>query len=244
MSSSRAWTHFALFCLILGLSVAVFLSMGNHRAPVGVLISIMGFVAAAITFRHEPQKLEKAFWIVLMTVLLVAEIRNLYLADAEQTKKLETVSGNLTTAVSGINTTIGNITGGDSYTYLVAEMGARPPFRLAVRVVGNYPVNNVAAEIQQFFGRDRDSVQRQIRSMHSVALGSTQFLPGFTPTNEVIPSGRFSVRVVSRNGDIREQIDLAQCQDGTWNEAIKMNGHGEKDNDTWKGEPGCHKPFE
>lgn len=238
------WTAIAIVCLFLGLSLALYLSIGNHRAPVGVLIGIMGFVAAAITFRDKPQKMEKAIWIILMTVLLVAEIRNLYIADAEQNAKLEKISGDLTTSVAGINTMVNNITGGDSITFLAAEIGPGPPFRLDVWVFGQYPVNNVAANMQQLFGTDPASGQRQVRSMHSVALGSDWFGPGITPTNESIQAGRYIARITARNGDITEQIDIAQCSDGSWSQAIKMNGAGAKENEKLKGRLGCNEPFD
>jgi len=112
---SSGWTIFSAVCLVAAICGAVFLSAANHRAPVGVLIGVMGFIAAGITFRHDPGKTEKAIWIILMTVLLVAEIRNLYVADAEatakfsdQTEKLGKISDGLSTAIAGINTTVTN----------------------------------------------------------------------------------------------------------------------------------------
>jgi hypothetical protein len=238
------WTVIAAVCLVLGVSVACYLSIGNHHASVAVLIAIMGLVVAAVTFRHEPGRTEKACWIALMIVLLIAEIRNLCIAHTEQNAKLETVSGNLTTAVSGINNTVNNFTGGNSYTYLVAMMGPHPPFLLAVQVVGEYPVRNVSADLQQVFETDSSSQKLQLRSMHSVALGSDWFGPGITLTKEFIhQAGRYVARVVSRNGDITEQIDIAQCSNGSWSQAIKMNGAGAKENDNLTGTPGCHKPF-
>jgi hypothetical protein len=238
------WTVIAAVCLVIGVSLALYLSIGNHRATVGVLVAIMGLVAAAATFRREPRSTEKACWIALMIVLVVAEIRNLYIAHAEQTAKLETISGDPTAAVPRINKTVKNVTGGNSYSYLVAIMGPRPPFLLAVQVVGENPVSNVSADLQQLSGTDSGSGQLQLRSAHSVALGSDWFGPGITLTKEFIHQpGRYVAKVVSRNGDITEQIDIAQCSDGSWSQAIKMNGAGAKENDKLMGTPGCHKPF-
>jgi hypothetical protein len=132
--AGHGWTAIAIVCLLFGASLGLYLSIGNHRAPVGVLIGIMGFVAAAITFRDKPQKMEKATWIVLMTVLLVAEIRNLYVADAEQNAKQEKINEGLTTTAAGINTAVKNITGGDSYCYLAPApvVGAKDVEQLLV----------------------------------------------------------------------------------------------------------------
>lgn len=238
------WTVIAAVCLVIGVSLALYLSIGNHRAPVGVLVAIMGLVAAVATFRREPRRTEKACWIALMIVLVVAEIRNLYIAHAGQTAKLETIRGDLTPAVSGTNKTVNNLTGGNSYAYLVAMMGPHPPFLLAVQVVGEDPISNVAADLQQVLGTDSSSQKLQLRSMHRVALGSDWFGPGITLTKEFIhQAGRYVARVVSRNGDITEQIDIAQCSNGSWSQAIKMNGAGAKENDKLTGTPGCHKPF-
>lgn len=57
----------------------------------------MGLAAAAVTFRKEPDLTEKAAWMLLFTLLLAAEISNLYIGDAEQAKKFRDISDALET---------------------------------------------------------------------------------------------------------------------------------------------------
>jgi hypothetical protein len=65
----------------------------------------MGLVAACVTFRKEPSRVEKSLWIIVMTFLMVAEIRNLYSADADQVAKFEKTSGALEATKEGLEAT-------------------------------------------------------------------------------------------------------------------------------------------
>jgi hypothetical protein len=150
----------------------------------------------------------------------------------------ETMASNKTAKES-----LDNITGGDSYTYVAAEIGAGPPFQLSVWVHGKHGVHNVSAEIQQGFGGNPAAIQRQIQSVHGLSLGSGNFLPGITPISDRVGPGRYRIRVLTLNSDITELLDIAQCSNGQWNEAIQMGGPGAKENDKWKGIAGCHVPF-
>ena len=144
---------------------------------------------------------------------------------------------------------LANITGGDSYAYIAAGIGSSPPFQLQVWVKGKHAVHNLLAEIQTLPKpgevRDSDSITRQVNSIHSLPLGSGEFLPGINSINETVMPGRYGLKVISKNQWIVEEIDIAQCSDGQWNEAIKMNGRpGKKENKTWVGRTGCHLPFD
>jgi hypothetical protein len=144
---------------------------------------------------------------------------------------------------------LANITGGDSYAYIAAGLGQQPPFQLQVWVKGKHAVHNLAAEMQtlQIAGevRDSDSIMRQMKSMHMLPLGNGDFLPGINGIGESVMPGRYALKVISRNQWISEEIDIAQCGDGRWSEAITMNGRpGKKENKTWTGRPGCHRPFD
>jgi hypothetical protein len=73
-----------------------------HNPPVGVYIAIMGLVAACVSLRKEPSRIEKFLWIIVMTVLMVAEIRNLYIADADQVAKFTQISYALDATKNGL----------------------------------------------------------------------------------------------------------------------------------------------
>lgn len=132
---------------------------------------------------------------------------------------------------------VGNITGGDSYAWIVANIGPQfqSPFQLSVEVKGQYGVHNLAANIQ--------SIPNSGQLPSNLPLNSGEFLPGVTPITAYLPAGRYAITIISRNQSSTEQLDIARCADGQWSEAIKMNGPGEKENDVQKGMPGCHQPF-
>ena len=71
-------------------------------------------------------------------------------------------------------------------------------------------------------------------------MGTGDFLPGVTGIHESVMQGRYAIRVIARNGDINEQVDIEKCGDGQWQQTVKMNGAGEKENGLWQGRPGCH----
>ena len=66
--------------------ISIWLFRNHHRPPVGVYIAVMGVVIALMTFRYKPPAWEKFLWVVLITVLMVVEVRNIYITDAEQTR--------------------------------------------------------------------------------------------------------------------------------------------------------------
>jgi uncharacterized membrane protein len=83
--SERKWIAPALIVVAIFVAViARWLGTHNHRPPVGVYIAIMGAVAAVMVFHEKPNKSEKVSWLILLTVLVVTEIRNVYVTDREQ----------------------------------------------------------------------------------------------------------------------------------------------------------------
>jgi hypothetical protein len=248
---------------------------------VGVWIGILGLLGVVVALTRDPTKIgrrEKAAWILIMTVLLLLEIKSVYQDrnehDREQADARERETKSFEAIANGISSTIqqsqqhfdatmaksdqltklsqeglANVTGGDSYAYIEAGIGSRPPFQLIVSVRGKHAVHNLLVSIQTLPKageiRDNDSIMRQMNSMHSLPVGNGDFLPGVTPIGETIMPGRYGLTVVSRNQWTTEQIDIAQCSDGQWSEAIKMNGRpGKKENKSWVGRPGCHQPFD
>jgi hypothetical protein len=99
------WTRAALVSCVLTLFITICLYKTKHTPPVGVYIAIMGLVAACVTFRKEPRRSEKFCWILVMTVLMVAEINNLYIAEADQLLKFQQTSGALDDTKSGLEAT-------------------------------------------------------------------------------------------------------------------------------------------
>jgi hypothetical protein len=266
----RIGAYFIAVFLISGLCL---LQDFPFRLP-GLAIGVLGAGAVVLSVRaNDMTTWEKTGWICVAFLLLVAEVRALYRDREEQNATFISArlaeDRNFGQIANGIDATIAgaqkqfeetmkrsnallgisresldNITGGDSYTFVAAAIGPGPPFPLAVWVKGKHGVHDVSASIQQRFGEEPGSIRRQIESMRGLQLGSNEFLPGVTLTKEVVSPGRYFVSVITRNGSVSEEIDIARCSDGMWNEAIRMNGApGRRENKIWNGRPGCHAPF-
>jgi hypothetical protein len=74
----------------------------GHHPPVGMYIAIMGVLAAMVSLRKEPSPTEKAAWIVLITLVMIAEVRNLYVADREETDKFTAIQNGLELTNEGL----------------------------------------------------------------------------------------------------------------------------------------------
>jgi hypothetical protein len=83
-----------------------YLIKNGHHPPIGTYIAILGTLAAAVTFRKDPPLKEKAAWIFLISMLMVAEIRNLYIADAEQAETFIAIRSGLQVTKQGLDTTV------------------------------------------------------------------------------------------------------------------------------------------
>lgn len=77
------WEIVAWTLLVTAIAAPYYLVKVGPHPPVGVYITLMGGVAAAVAFRKDPPVREKAAWILVITMLMVAEIRNLYVAEHE-----------------------------------------------------------------------------------------------------------------------------------------------------------------
>jgi len=98
------WVPVALFPI--ASYVPLYLARHEYHVPVGIYIGIMGLLAAAVTLRDKPSIWEKAVWILILTCMMAAEIRNLYVADAEQAKKFDTIQQRLDATKAGLDKTV------------------------------------------------------------------------------------------------------------------------------------------
>ena len=151
------WEVVALLLLCVAIVVPHYFIKCGHHPPVGTYIAIMGALAAAVTFRKDPPSLEKAAWIFVITTLMFAEIRNLYVADHEQAQTFTTITDELKLTKQGLDNTAkglsatanslrgisGESTGGDSFCYV--DVASSGPNQIAVHLLreGRYPLFHV-----------------------------------------------------------------------------------------------------
>jgi hypothetical protein len=218
-------------------------------------------------------KWEKIGWTCVAFLLFFVEVRTLYRDREEQEARFASTrlaeEKHFSQIAHGISATIqdaqkhfdetmarsdkllglskeslDDTTGGDSYAFIAALMGEHPPFQLLVVVKGKHGVHNASAEMYTVQDRkNQDWLIQQLRSKIRLPLGNGEFLPGTHRIDAPVARGRYLITVVTKNQRISEQLDIAQCSDGLWSEAIKLNGPGQKENKTFKGLPGCHEPF-
>jgi hypothetical protein len=96
-------------CSVLAYYVPHYLFSHGHRPPVGVYVAVMGLVIAIMAIHTEPGKIEKFLWIIFATMLMVAEIQNLYKASDEQNKTFSKINGSLDKTEQGLDKTAGGI---------------------------------------------------------------------------------------------------------------------------------------
>jgi hypothetical protein len=103
---NKGWLRVAWLVLPFTVVIPWVLHHCQHDPPVGVYIGIVGGLAAAVTFRKEPGPREKALWILGITILIVAEITNLYHEARMQEERFQKITSDLEAAIGGLNTTI------------------------------------------------------------------------------------------------------------------------------------------
>lgn len=84
------------------------LARTHHNPPVGVYIGLMGLTAAIMSL-FRLNRWAKSAWIIFMTLLVVAEIKNLYVADAEQVAKFDKISKSLDQTNRGLTAAASSI---------------------------------------------------------------------------------------------------------------------------------------
>jgi hypothetical protein len=225
------------------------LATHSKRPPVGVYIAIMGLVVALMTVR-EPKKWEKFLWIILATVLTIAEIRGLYVFDEQQTLRNEKVSRDLDATKIGIDTAtaelkatsegiravVSELTGADSYIYLdVTDIGG--PLGTDVGVmkkgmmtantflhfVGKYPLHDVHLTEFGPFGMSFDD---DYGTVYSDEIGKPRRSPSiyFYP-NE--PKAIFHFFITASNGSYNQTV-LVKQYGGKWMWGSRLFKYGTK----------------
>ena len=154
--------------------------VSDFQASLWVSTLPLGGLAAAVTLRKEPSVGEKALWIVAITILMFAEIHNLYVEAERQNGEAKKVSdaldktnqglsktltgldgivNKLQGISTGINEAINNETGGDSYVMFAIgepfiQKGVSGDHFLGMGMRYNKPIDIVSAvAIAQFFGK-------------------------------------------------------------------------------------------
>jgi hypothetical protein len=100
------WTFLAIGLWPVAYALPPYLLKSGHHPPVGTYIAILGGLVAAVTLRKEPPLIEKAAWVLLITLVMFAEIRNLYVVDQEQTQTFSKINGDLTKTGEGLDKTL------------------------------------------------------------------------------------------------------------------------------------------
>jgi hypothetical protein len=208
------WEKFAASTLCVVIVVLLFFAWRCYHPPVGVYIAIMGLVAAGVTLREKPSSLEKALWIVVITLLMFAEVQNLYIAENKQVKTFAHIN-------SELEESLAQTTGGDSFCYV--DMGRIAPNQLLVNLVrrGSYPVFNVVVTL--------NDVDAFYKGMQSGDLTSSR---RFFPAIDVVPVFSFGQRLatvsIGSGASFRTFTAEIDARNGVFSEVllVKTSGDG------------------
>ena len=191
-----------LVCIgILGFYFPRWAAQHGLHVPVGVYVAIMGLVTAAMTFHEKPSRAEKFGWLVFATSLMVAEIRNLYIADHEQAQVFSGISDSLTKTKDGLDATakgiqdsnvrakeqfeemtrgfqedMNTVTGGNSFCYFDVHPVLDPnTVWIDAIKVGKYPIRGATA-----------SILDRMRSAQAIQMAITAISKDHKPTSDEI----------------------------------------------------------
>jgi hypothetical protein len=213
-----------------------------HNPPVGVYIAVMGLGAAIVTFL-EPTKIEKAAWIALFTLLMVAEIRNLYVADADQLNKFRIISSELGATKRGLDAAADRLkvianaikinteqsdkhfaaTMSESHE-AISQITGGSSFSyvtimgdasgFVIAPAGNYPLYDVGIDMVGY----RDKLEQHIVHIDLPAYVTRPwFKYDFSPFTEL----NYSILFTARNGAWWETLQLRKIA-GVWSSAVKV----------------------
>ncbi len=132
----------------------------SPQAP-GVAVTVFGFFAAAIAFRNVDNA-QKVIWVAIMLSLMLFELRDIHIDHVATLKENQA-------AIDLETSSLNNLTGGDSFPYVVPQ--SHSPIRssgpsgvtyglpLAIWNAGNYPLLGVSLEIVDANNFPADAVE-------------------------------------------------------------------------------------
>lgn len=107
---SDTWFRVAAAAVAVCAYIPHYVATHGIQVPVGVYVVALGGLAAAVTLRKEPSTREKALWIIAITILMVAEIQNLYVEADRQHKEAKVISDSLEATKKGLGKTLDGLT--------------------------------------------------------------------------------------------------------------------------------------
>lgn len=188
----------------------------------------MGLVAAGVTFRDDPKPraAERALWLLLMTVFLVAEIRNDHLADRAQEQKFESIR-------AGLAESANSFTGDGSYCYVNVILGMSDMPVLLIQQ-GRYHVWDVSPSLvdqdlfmegvrqhQPLRGVNDEPGEIQLREVPIAFRGFAREVGSLPGIPDSVEEKNYSAKVVERNGMVQELIRLKRSPEThRWSESL------------------------
>jgi hypothetical protein len=99
-------------------------------------------------------------------------------------------------------------TGGKSFCFFLGNGNLSSPgsFRLVMFVTGKHAMHDVSAQIQTI--HPPNEVMQQLLSMHDIAIGDRDVLPGARQLQETITTGHYSILIFARNGLLSEDLEI------------------------------------
>jgi hypothetical protein len=156
---SAIWSSQYIAWTLLACVAVIVCFYWSFRIPSpGKAVAAMGIVAAITALRGEMSNPEKFFWLALLFIFLLIEVRAIdrdrkkhddeqSVIRNEETQKFQHIADGLTAAISGINETVQRVTGGDTFCYLDIFGEQIPLTNASLRKHGTNPLYDVTMKL-------------------------------------------------------------------------------------------------
>lgn len=194
----------------------------------GVFIAVLAFVAAAVAFRKDPGRTERAAWVFLFLALMCGEV---WMMSIDRAKNNQIIGEEMSRFDENLNM----LTGGDSFPRLELLSPYPPNGELlpTVLIQGNYPLHTTWMRLvdMRAFGQFKAKNKPPYSFQRVLTAGATVLTLGDLAPNSQMPLSNlhiddksdkfYTVQFGAMNGNWREVLHLRWVE-GQWQEAIEV----------------------
>lgn len=221
---SDIWFRIAAASALLAIYIPHCLAVSGNWPPVGVYIAVLGGMAAFITMRDKPSVGEKALWIIALTIVMYAEIHNIYTSYWKQLKDAKAISDALHATASRLEESINIETGGNSFCYVAALRPTDAGFDIVLISWGHYPLYGVGVRVTdvKYSLATKDLATKDV--VHADVF--SKYIGDISPPGSATLG--LGAVVYKTAGDHQELNIVFSARNGWWTELLRLRKiHGQ-----------------